>query len=255
MRHLVVSDLHAHPDHNNRRAEWLGKFILDVRPDVVIVNGDLADMPSLSSYDKGKKSFQGRTYRADIDAHLDFQDKLWSTVRRAKRKLPRRVATIGNHEQRIERAIELQGELDGTISYGDLELEHFYDDVVYYDGSTPGAINVGGIHYSHYCVSGVLGHPISGEHPAYSIISKQHASCAVGHSHKFDYCVRTRRDGKKLMGLDTGCFFDYRHPFAGVANDLYWAGVCVLDNVDDGTYDLKTASLASLRKEYGRSRK
>lgn len=254
MRHLVVSDLHAHPDHNNRRAEWLGKFILDTRPDVVVVNGDLADMPSLSSYDKGKKSFQGRTYRADIDAHLDFQDRLWSTVRSAKRKMPRRVCSIGNHEQRIDRAIELQSELDGTISYDDLSLDTWYDDIVPYTGSSPGTIELDGVHYQHYCVSGVLGYAISGEHAAYSIISKQHASCVVGHSHKFDYCVRTRRDGSKIMALDTGCFFDYDPPYAGAAAPLYWRGCCVLDDVSNGTYNLRMVSLSSMKKEYNRAR-
>lgn len=251
-KHLVVSDLHAHPDHDNKRAEWLGKLILDIRPDVVIVNGDLADMPSLSSYDKGKKSFQGRTYKADIDAHLDFQDRLWGTVRSAKRKMPRRVCTIGNHEQRIDRAIELQAELDGTISYDDLELSNWYNDVVPYTGSSPGSITVDGVHYQHYAISGVLGHPISGEHSGYSILSKRHVSSVVGHSHKFDYCVRTRGDGKKIMALDTGCFFDFDLPYAGAANALYWRGACVLDNCVDGVYDLRTISLDAIRREYGK---
>lgn len=249
-KHLVCSDLHAHPEHNNRRAEWLGNFILDIRPDTVIINGDMADMPSLSSYDKGKKSFQGRTYKADIDAHLDFQDRLWSTVRRAKRKMPRRVCTIGNHEQRIERAIEVQAELEGTISYDDLELDNWYDTVVPYTGSSPGTICLDGVHYQHYCISGVLGHPISGEHAGYSILSKRFVSSVVGHSHKFDYCIRTRGDGRKIMGLDTGCFFDYDAPYAGAANSLYWRGVCVLNNVVDGVYDLQSISLDTLKREY-----
>lgn len=245
-----MSDLHAHPDYNNRRAEWLGKLILDIRPDTVIVNGDMADMPSLCGYDKGKKSFQGRTYRADIESHLDFQDRLWSTVRVAKRRMPRRICTIGNHEQRIDRAIEVQAELDGTISYDDLNLAHWYDDVVPYQGSSPGTIAVDGVHYQHYCVSGALGYPIGGEHSAYSILSKQHDSCTVGHSHRFDYCIRTRRDGSKIMGLDTGCFFDYDPPYAGAAAPLYWRGCCVLDDVSNGAYNLQTISLASMKKAY-----
>ena len=70
--HIVFSDAHAHYQHNNNRAEWLGELIRDVKPDTVVALGDQADMPSLSGYDKGKKSFQGRTYRADIDVHSDF---------------------------------------------------------------------------------------------------------------------------------------------------------------------------------------
>jgi hypothetical protein len=64
--HLIIPDPHASPDHNNDRALYLGELIMDIKPDLVLCMGDGPDMPSLSSYDKGKKSFQGRTYKADV---------------------------------------------------------------------------------------------------------------------------------------------------------------------------------------------
>ena len=250
--HVIIPDPHAKPGHNNKRAEWAGKLINEVRPDTVVVLGDTADMPSLCSYDKGKKSFQGRTYSADIEAHADFQDRLWSTVRSAKKKMPRRVTLVGNHEERIGRAIEMQPELEGVISYDDLELDHWYTDVVPYNGGTPGIIDVDGIMYSHYSITGVSGRPISGEHTAYSLLGKQYCSCVVGHLHTFDYCVRTRADGKKIMGLCAGVFQDYDSSYAGEANELWWRGVVILRGVEDGCYDLQTISLDRLKKEYSR---
>jgi hypothetical protein len=179
--HLIIPDPHAHWRHDNSRAELLANLIIDVRPDVVINMGDQWDMPSLSSYDKGLRSFQGRTYQADIAAGLDFSDRLWTPVKARKKKLPRRVFLIGNHEQRIDRALELSPELQGTVAYSDLELEKDYDEVVPYTGkNTPGIIEIDGITYAHYLVSGVLGRPISGEHPAYTLLSKQFTSCTVG---------------------------------------------------------------------------
>lgn len=121
--HLVIPDQHAHYQHGNERADYLAKLIIDLKPDVVVNIGDSADMPSLSGYDKGKRSFQGRTYRADVDAHLDFQERLWAPVFRRKQKLPRTVFCEGNHEHRITRAIDLQPELEGAISFADLHLE------------------------------------------------------------------------------------------------------------------------------------
>ena len=59
---LEVPDQHAHPDHNNDRADWLGKFILDRKPDIVVNMGDTFDLPSLSSFDRGKASFHGASY-------------------------------------------------------------------------------------------------------------------------------------------------------------------------------------------------
>jgi hypothetical protein len=251
-KHIVIPDPHSTPGVSNERAEWIGKLINDEKPDTVIVLGDTADMSSLCTYDRGKKSFQGRTYKADILAHSDFQDRLWSTVRSAKKRMPHRITLIGNHEQRIERAIEVQPELEGQISYADLELDHWYDTVVPYTGSTPGTIDCDGVTYAHYLVSGIAGRPISGEHHAYSILSKKFASCTVGHSHLLDYCVRTQVDGRRLQGLVAGCYQEHDSAFAGEANKLWWRGVIIKRNVEDGTYDPQFVSLDTLRKEYGR---
>jgi len=119
-KYLVIPDQHAHPEYHNERANWIGELIKETRPDVVVNMGDAADMSSLCSYDKGKKDFQGRTYRKDIDSHLDFQDRIWSTVRKSKKKLPRRIFLHGNHENRIAKTIQIQPELENTISFDDL---------------------------------------------------------------------------------------------------------------------------------------
>lgn len=250
--HVVVPDPHAHFQHNNDRAEWLGKLILDVKPDVVIVGGDLADMPSLSSYDKGKKSFQGRTYRADIDAALDFNDRLWGTVRSAKRRMPERYILLGNHEWRIPKAINIQPELEGTIRLEDLEYERYYDEVVPYNSRDPGVINIDGINYAHFFVSGVLGKPIGGQRPASAILSKRHESCTAFDLHLVDYAVDNAVAGRKIQGLVAGCFQDYDSDWAGHANTLWWRGLVVKRHVENGNYDPQFISIENLRREYGK---
>lgn len=252
-KHLVIGDSHAHYKHNNDRAIWLGRLIRDTKPDVVINLGDTGDLPSLSGYDKGTRAAVGRTYRQDIEAHNDFQEKLWSTVRKGKKKLPRRVTLIGNHEQRIDRALDSNQALQGAIGYEDLHLDDWYDTVVHYKGGTPGTITLDGILYAHYLVSGVSGRSLGGEHIGHSILSKQHTSCVVGHNHLLDYCVRTAANGKKIMALSAGCFFDYEADWAGEMNKLYWRGVCILHNVNQGTYDLETVSIDRIKRDYGRS--
>lgn len=250
--HLVLPDSHAKAGANNRRAEWVGKLILDIKPDVVVDLGDTADMESLCSYDRGHKSFQGRTYAKDIEAHNDFQDRLWSTVRKAKRKQPRRVRLIGNHDYRIERAIELSPELEGAVSLQDLQLDHYYQDVVHYEGATPGTITIDGICYAHYLTSGVAGRPISGEHLAHSLLTKKFTSCTVGHNHTFDYCVRTSGNRNKIMGLCAGVYQEHFSSFAGEANHLWHRGVVVKRNVSNGMYDLEWISIERLKKAYSK---
>lgn len=248
--HFVIPDLHVRPGDNNRRADWIGRAILDIKPDVVVCLGDAADMESLCSYDRGTKSFQGRSYRADIDAHNAFQDRLWSVVRTAKKKLPLRVILHGNHEHRIGRAIETQPELEGAIGYGDLQLDRWYDIVVPYQGATPGTIDVDGVTYAHYLVSGVSGRPVSGEHLAYSLLAKHHASCVVGHNHTLDYCIRTTVSGRRIQAVCAGVCQEHYSSFAGEAQKLWWNGVVVLENVSDGVFDLRTISLDQLKEKY-----
>jgi len=248
--HIIIPDPHSHYEHNNQRAIWLGNLINDIRPDTVIMLGDSADMPSLSGFEKGRASFHGRTYRADINSHLDFNDRLWSTVKRQKKRLPYRVALEGNHEHRIVKALDIQPELEGTISLNDLEMSSFYDEFILYQGNTPGIINIDGIYYAHYMVSGVMGRAIGGEHSSYSLLTKQHASCTVGHTHVLDYTIRTLPSGNRIHGLVAGVFQDYDSPWAGECNKLWWRGCIIKRNVHLGSYDPQFVSIEWLKKEY-----
>lgn len=248
--YLIIPDQHAKPKTNQDRADYVGHFIKDTKPDVVVNMGDMADMESLCSYDKGKKSFQGRTYQADINAHLEFQERLWAPSKKAKKKLPARVALIGNHEQRIERAIEAQPELDGAISYDDLQLRNWYDTIVPYNGATPGAIILDGITFAHYIISGISGRPIGGEHHAHSLLTKTHSSCVVAHSHLYDLCRRTTMGGTKITGVVAGCLVDYPCAFAGNATGLWDCGIVVLHNVNNGQFDVEWISLDRLKNNY-----
>ena len=207
-------------------------------------------MQSLCSYEKGKKSFIGRTYNADIECHVDFNDKLITPLRKAKKKLPRRVFLIGNHEERIDRALEVQPELELTIGYKDLRLEDFYDDIIDYAGTTPGSITIDGITYAHYFVAGISGKPSSGSSPALLGLSKSHKSITQGHSHLFDYGSRPTLTGDRINSLVAGCFIGSDLEWAGQANKMWWHGCFIKRNVEDGNYDLEVVSMERLEKEY-----
>ena len=249
--HLIIPDCHAHPDHDNSRADLLGKLILDLRPDVVVNIGDMWDFPSLAEYDKGKKSFWNKSYKKDLDAGLDFDERIWSPIRKSKQKMPMGVFCEGNHEYRLKRVLEVQTNLDGVIDFKDLQLERNYDHVIPYNGSTPGIIEVDGIHYAHYFVSGVMGRPIGGEHPAYSLLTKEFVSCTCGHIHISDYSIRTTVGGRRIMGLVAGVYQDYTPSYAGEVGRLWWRGVIIKRNVEDGCYDPQWVSIDQLRKIYG----
>ena len=245
---LIIPDPHSHPDHNNDRFTALGHLVADLQPKHVICMGDWADMPSLCSYDKGTKGFEGRRYAKDVEAALDAQEKFFRPIKARKRKLPEFWMLEGNHENRIKKAISANAaQLDGVISIDDLQFADYGWNFIPYDGSTPGILELDGIAYSHYFTSGVMGRPISGEHPAYQLLSKQYQSCTQAHIHTTDYCVRTNASGDHIHGLVAGCMVDYYCDWAGEANRLWWKGCIIKRNVNKGSYDPEWVSIGDIK--------
>ena len=73
----------------------------------------------------------------------------------------------------------------------------------------------------------------------------------MGHTHTFDYSVRTDGSGNRLNGLVAGVFQDYDSDWAGELCKPWSRGVVVKREVTQGDYDLQWISLESLKKEYG----
>ena len=130
MRILVIPDVQVKEGVPTEHLTWAGKAIVDYRPDVVVNLGDFADMPSLSSHDvKGSKYFEGLRYKTDIIAAKSAMIKLLNPLKelqarqkKNKEKVykPRMVLTLGNHENRIDRAVNNNPTLEGLISTKDL---------------------------------------------------------------------------------------------------------------------------------------
>jgi hypothetical protein len=251
---LVVPDPHGHPNHSNERADWLGEYIKDTRPDVVVNMGDTFDMPSLSSFDKGKASFHSASYEKDIESGVDFLDRMWFPIRKAKRKKPYSVFLEGNHEHRLNRVMEQEPHLVGGkygISYKDYQLSSYHNEVIYYEGQTPGIFSFEGISFAHFLCSGLMGRPIGGEHHAASLLAKNHSSCVVAHSHTADLAFRSTTSGQRIMSVVAGVYQDYDSKWAGNLNKLWWRGLVHLRGVEAGQFDPQFVSLESLRREYG----
>ena len=248
--YIVIPDQHAHDEHDNNRADWAGKLIRDIKPDVVVNMGDAIDLPSLSSYDKGKRSFHGRSYKKDLDAHLDFQERLWAPMKRQKKKMPARYVLEGNHEHRVERALDLSPELVETLGFKDFRFDDYYDQVVRYEGGTPGILDLDGILFAHYFITGVSGKPISSEHPAHAHLMKNGCSSVAAHTHLFDYTTRTNIQGKTINAIVAGCYQDYINDWSGNIGKLWRSGIVILRNVEAGDFDLQWVGIDSLKREY-----
>ncbi len=255
--HMVIGDAHARPGISNERFEWAGRMALDLRPDVIIDMGDWADLPSLSSYDKGKREFEGRRLSNDIlvakRARELFERPIEEYNQRRRKNgkkqyKPRKVHLRGNHENRINVATSLSPELEGSISTSRLCISDMgWEEYGFLD-----TIVIDNICYSHYFGSGVMMRPIGGEYPACSLIKKQYASCVAGHLHLRDFAERTTADGRRLTGLLTGCYLaeDQREHWAGAANEMWWKGLIML-NVHGGAFDPSFYSIQEIKERWG----
>ena len=248
--HAVIPDVQAKPGNNFKFLERVGHYLADKKPDVIVQIGDFADMESLSSYDKGKKSFEGRSYTRDIEAANEAMDALVGPMldemlrlKRNKEKQwkPRLVLTLGNHEERINRAIEEDRKLDGLISVSDLP----YAGWEVYPFLEP--VEIDGVFYCHYFPTGVLGRPAV---TASAMVSKLHASCVAGHQQGKQVAYGKRPDGSMITCIIAGSCYEHTESYLDHQSNKHWRGIILLHEVNNGTFDEMFVSLSYLEKKY-----
>lgn len=251
-KHLVIGDTQVKPGISLSYLTWIGKYIADKQPDVIVMIGDFADMPSLSSYDVGKKSFEGRTYKADVNAvHKGMQallepmKDLNKRLTKAKKKLykPKMIMTLGNHEQRINTAIEYDRKLDGLISIGDLKYEEAGWDVYPFLD----VVSVDGVAYSHYFASGVMGRPVT---TARALLTKKHMSCVAGHQQGHDIAYGQDATGQQMTAIISGSCYLHDENYLSHQTNKHWRGLYMLHNVVDGSFDECAIPLHYLKRKY-----
>jgi hypothetical protein len=120
--HLVIGDPHCTPKASNDRFLWAGRVAADYKVSHVICMGDFCSMDSLSSYDRAKKSFEGRRYQKDME-HSHHALSLFNKGM-GKHKA-RKIMLHGNHEDRIDRFVDDNPELDGTLKISDLKFKQY----------------------------------------------------------------------------------------------------------------------------------
>lgn len=249
-KHLVIPDVQAKYGQDFTFLTRIGQYIVEKKPDVIVCLGDFADMESLSSYDVGKKSFEGRRYTKDIEAAEEAMvallSPLWEyneqAVRNKKKKYtPRMVLTLGNHEQRISRAVESDPKLEGLIKYEDLP----YDNWEVYDFLKP--VFIDGVSYCHFYPTGVMGRPAT---TASAMVSKLHMSCIAGHQQGKQVAYGKRPDGSTITCIIAGSCYEHHEEYLGPQGNNHFRGIVVLNEVNNGTFDEMFVSLDYLKKRY-----
>lgn len=247
---MVIPDTQCKYGEDFTYLRYIGKYMVEKKPEVVIHLGDFSDMESLSSYDVGKKSFEGKRYVKDIEAAKLAMECLLGPLheynlkaKKNKEKLykPRLVLTLGNHENRIDRAINNDPKLEGLLGlkdlpYKDWEVHHFLNPVF-----------IDGIAYCHYFPTGVLGRPTT---TASAMVAKLHMSCIAGHQQGRQVAYSKRPDGSNITCIIAGSCYEHDEGYLDHQTNKHWRGIIMLHEVIDGTFDEMFVSLKYLRKKY-----
>lgn len=226
---------------------------MEYKPDVIVVIGDWWDLPSLSTHDApGSKEAEGRNVLSDIEAGNKGFELLVGPMRREmariasnrKRKWqPECHFTLGNHEDRLTRAISRDPKFDGLLTLDSLKTpgfqRHPYLKIV----------NLDGFRYCHYFPNPFTGRPIGG-----TIINRLNhigGSFVQGHQQGFQYASKAYPD-HVAHGLVCGRF--YRHHETYRPHDVQmaeWNGIIILNRVHEGDADLMPLRYEYLAEKYG----
>jgi hypothetical protein len=253
--HVVIPDTQVKPGCPVDHLRWIGQYIVDNyagKPNVTLIHlGDHADMESLSSYDVGKKEMEGRRYKADIEAAnygfelLNSAITDYNRVRKQykeRRWNPERHICLGNHEDRINRAISLDAKLDGTISTDDLDYArvgwqvHPFREILWLHG----------VGYSHYFYNQLTGRPYGGA--VENQLKTIGHTFTMGHRQGLWYGLRYVA-GRAQHGLIAGSCYLHDEDYLG-PQQAYWRGIVVKHQVENGSYDPMFVSLDYLCRRY-----
>lgn len=244
----VIPDTQVRPGVRTDHLEWAGKYIAEKQPDVVVHLGDHWDMPSLSSYDKGKAGAEGRRVAKDIEAGNKALELL--TVHLAGAKVPynpRLILLRGNHEERLNRYMNDNPELAGAFD-GAFDDERLGWEVVPF--LQP--IEIGGVSFCHYfprSSDGNVAQTKRGAPSARAQLLREMQSCVSGHRQGLDLAIHT--NGKRLIrSIIAGSFYQHSEGYLSPQGNHHWQGMLMLHDVNGGMFNLVEVPLDYLRRRY-----
>jgi hypothetical protein len=251
-RHLIIPDTQSRPGVPDIHLEWIGRWAVEHKPDVIVHMGDHWDLPSLSAYDApGSMKMEGARYEADVEAgnaafaklNKPIEDEI-ARLQRNKDKTWRieRHFLFGNHEQRIERAVNANPKFAGTIGYHHLKTpgwtRHNYLERLWLDGLV----------YSHFFQSPHSSYAIGGTID--NRLNKIGASFVQGHEQGIRYGTRIQGSGANWHGLVAGSCYLHDEGYRGAQGQGHFRGIVVLNEVEDGDYCVMPLTLDYLCRKY-----
>lgn len=254
---LMIPDPQVKPGISLEYMRVIGEYIAHKQPEVIVNIGDHADMESLSSYDKGKASAEGKRVHLDIKASIDGMNALLKPIYDLQQSQlaefgkvlykPKMVLTLGNHEIRINRHVDANPELKGFLSCDNLRYKDFGWEV--YDFLKPVTIN--GVAYVHFMANPMTGKPYGGA--ALNILKQVGESFCMGHKQCLDVATRfLPASGRQQWAIIAGASYMHDEGYKGHQGNHHWRGIVVKHRVRDGSFEPMFVATQWLLDKYGK---
>jgi hypothetical protein len=243
--HCVIPDCQVKPGVRTDHLEWIGNYIVEKKPDVLIQIGDFADIDSLNSYAKGKREAEGKRLAKDISSVVHAMERLLKPIheynRTASEKYwPEMHLTLGNHEYRMEREVEENPKLEGMFDMGDLG----YADNGWKVHDFLEVVTIDGVEYAHYFTSGNMGRPVTS---AAALLRERQNSATMGHVQHTDMAFHKKTQN---IALFAGICYLHDEKYLGPQGNDTRRQIVMKHEVEDGHYDPMFVSLRFLEKRY-----
>jgi len=206
-------------------------------------------MPSLSGWDSVQKKVKEKVRYSSDDGKGDVESGneafflLNKAINKVKDYNPKRIFTLGNHEQRIERFQEEFPNLGDAVSYKHLNFEGWK--VIPY--LKP--ITIDGIAYCHFFHPPLSPRPYGGK--VSTILNNIGYSFSMGHRPGLGMDRKPLSSGKVLRGLVAGSFYMHFEDYKGhQGNKGQWNGLIIKHQVKQGNYSLMEVDLQYLLENY-----
>lgn len=253
--HLWIPDTQVKPGVPTFHLPWIGQYVVDEFAGqrlTVIHGGDHWDMPSLSSYDKrGGTKMEGRRVAQDLEAGQVGFDLLADPIYQAKRRRPSWDLDLrflpGNHEWRIERAVENDAQIEGLVSLRS-DVQDYVEAWGWRAHEFLEPVTIDGVIYSHYFYNPSTGRPYAGANLETRLKTVGH-SFTMGHQQGLKWGRIDTVAGPKI-GLVAGSCYLHDEDYLGPQSISYWRGIVVKHQVEDGSYDPMFVSLDYLCRRY-----
>ena len=254
---LVIPDTQVEQGVPVDHFTWLGRYIADKGPDIVVHEGDHWDMPSLSGYESNvRKAGRGVFKKLDIDSGNHALELLEDELVKAGYQPKRKVLLEGNHDGFADEGRVGRYLADNPMDEGLITKDMFADSWLGWERQAfLDPIDIEGVTFCHLFPFNAQGRvsPSGLRMGATSARVQTQAmmtSTVAGHKPGLDQYLHYTPQ-RTYRGIIAGSFYQHNPAFLGPSR--YWRGVLMLHDVRESNpnhFDVMEVSLEFLRRKY-----